>query len=100
MNRAVVTLKNNSKELEIAVKSVMFTVRHLLKQQPLVFYDLVMRCRDREYEMWSETEDGLKKLSLLQPDGQPHGTTKNIILSAVEGDEGDMYIVNPILDGK
>lgn len=93
-----IVLKNGTRELEPAVKVIMFAIRELLKRQPLVFYDLAMRCRDRNYKMWDASESDLKNLSLLQFDGQPPGTTRNIILSAVEGDGADMHIVNPSVD--
>jgi hypothetical protein len=66
-------------------------------ENPLVFYDFVMKCRDNSYKMWTKNaEKELQALSFMQQEGRIHQSIRNIVLSAVEGDDMDMLIMNPV----
>ena len=90
-----VTLKNGSREAKSLVAITMTFLRSLMNDDPIVFYDFVMRCRDFNYQMFVPTEDKLKNLSLLEHNGKPHNSIKNIVVSAVSSNGLSMKIGNP-----
>lgn len=95
-----VTLKhNNIEEAEVAVTSIMISLKQLLTDSYLAFYDLVMLARDDNTSIWIPSAIILKKFGLLDESLQMHDTIRNVILSAVEGENTEMILVNPILKG-
>jgi hypothetical protein len=97
----IVKLKNGSEEVETAVKVVMLSLRKLIQEgQIVVVLEIVSLCRDDGHTPWGGTGDVLKRLSLAEQnmDGQwkVHQTTKNIVLSAAEGEGVDLKIGDPI----
>lgn len=59
--------------------------------------DLVQICRrDPKYSKFGENEEVLKQLKLLQPDGQPHNSIRNIVLSSFTGEGLNLEFVSPI----
>jgi hypothetical protein len=95
-----VKLKNGSEEVEALVKVTMISLGGLFEEKPLVFYDLVMYCRDNSYEWFGHNQSICKELSLLLPDGSVHDSIKNIVLSAAVGSDLDMRLVSPVAETK
>lgn len=91
----VVELKNGTIEAEATVKAVSLSVRHLLAEKPIVFYELVMKCKDRDHKLFGDAEKDLEALSLIQ-NGVIHESIKNVVLFSVEGEGFDMTLVDPI----
>lgn len=92
----IIRLRNGS-ELQSGLVSVtLLTLRRLMEERPIDFYELVMKCRDPKHELWDDKI--LKQWSLIEPDGQPHQCTREIVLAAVVGDEMEMRIINPIAE--
>lgn len=93
-----VKLKNGIEEAEPLVQITMLSLQGMFDdvRGVTLFYDLVMRCRDRGSKMWDTQLEELQKRGLLQPDGQPHDSIKNIVLSAAVGSGSDMRLQNPI----
>lgn len=92
-------LKNGSEEAKPLVIVVMVSLNTLLdKGFPgmLTAYDLVQICQGRDYKPSGNNLQMLKDLQLLQPDGQPHSSVRNIILSAVEGEGLGMSFGSPL----
>lgn len=96
MQTPTVTLKNGAVEAEPVVVTAMVTLRHLFSTNPIAAYELVMKCRDSQHEFWVGTEQELRKLSLVQPDGNIHDSVRNIVLSAFEGEGLDMTLTSPV----
>ncbi len=96
-----VLLKNGTKEAKVLVNVVMHSVSTLLDSGVsglTSLYDLVQICRNNpNYQKFGDNEEMLKKLSLLQDDGKPHNSIRNIILSSVSGDGIDMAFESPIM---
>lgn len=88
----MVTLPNGIKEAKFLVAGTILTLQTLLKEKVMVFYDLVMMCRDRDYEAFGDNDDELKKWGLLEGNGRPHSSIINIVNAVVKGDELDMRI--------
>ena len=90
-----VRLKNGTEEARALVDGMMLSLTGLAKEDPLVLYELAMICRDRSHELFGKTGDKLSALMLIQPDGQPHGSVRNVVLSAMVGDGFDMHLTDP-----
>jgi hypothetical protein len=93
-----VILKNGAEEAKPLVVMTMISLEKIMKERHLALYDLVMRCRDRTYQFFSDNEEYLKSLNLVDRDGSIHGSIRNIVLSAAEGDGLDMVIRSPIAE--
>ena len=91
-----VILKNGAVETGVVVSLVMFSLRTLMTEHPMAFYDLVMKCRDREYEWFHGNEDICKANGLVEQSGGIHNSIESIILSSVSGDANGMMISSPI----
>ena len=91
-----VKLKNGGVEMDILTQGVLLALKNLITDNSVAFYDLVMKCRDDQYEPFGNSSAILKHVSLMESGGTIHSSIKNIVLSAVDGDEGEMHIVDPI----
>ena len=92
----MVTLKNHTEEALSLVNVTMMSLRSLMKKSPMALYELVMKCKDNGHVCFGNTGKNLRNLSLVQANGLVHGSIKNIVLSAVEGDGFDMVLTNPV----
>jgi len=90
-----VTLKNGTEEVKSLVVVTMLSLRNLMTDNVTAFYDLVMVCRDSDYHPFEDNGDYLKARSLLQDSGRVHESIRNIVLSAVTGDDLDMELGSP-----
>ena len=91
-----VILRNGAEEAKPLVVVMMLCLERLMDERPLALYDLVMRCRDRNYQFFGDNEDYLKNLKLVEQDGSIHDSTRNVILSAADGDGLDMVLRSPL----
>lgn len=90
-------LKNGGVELDVTIAATMLSLEGLLAHTRVAFYDLVMKCKDASHEFtYSNSERVLKCHNLMERDGAIPADVKNIVLSAVDGDKGEMHIVDPI----
>ncbi len=92
----LVTLKNGSQEAEGLVVVAMMSLRKLIQEKPIVFYELVMKARDPNHKFFGQSIEDLKALSLVSVDGSMHDSIRNIVLSAAEGEGLDMALTSPI----
>ena len=90
-----IVLKNGATEAVSLVNVTMMSINHLLSSKPMAFYELVEVCLDKKHKIFGNLSDDLIGLALLQNDGQPHGSIKNIVLSAVTGDGLAMTLEDP-----
>ena len=91
-----VKLKNGAIEAKGLVNVMMVALRNLLQEDPVTFYELVMKCRDRNHQFWSDCGDKLQDLHLVEQDGRVHRSIRNIVLSAVEGEMLEMTLGSPL----
>ena len=91
-----VILKNGAEEIKSFVVMAMAILNRLAQERPLALCDLVMKCRDRNYQFFGDNEGYLKSLELVEGNGTVHGSIRNIVLSAAEGDGLDMHIRSPV----
>ncbi|HJY98896.1 MAG TPA: hypothetical protein VJ227_04230 [Patescibacteria group bacterium] len=101
MSLNTVCLRNGAEEAEVAVKVIMISLNGLLRRGiagVTQFYDLTMICRDPSYRIGEYNLKALQELHLLENDGRPHDTIKNVVLSAVTGDGFQMGLRSPLED--
>ena len=90
-------LKNSSEEAEPLVRVTMMSLRSLAESDPIVFYELVELCRDPKHELFGNAGDALKRLSLVQGDGNSvHQSIRNVVLSAAVGEGLALELANPV----
>ena len=94
----VVRLRNGSEEAAPLVTVTMMSLEHLVKERPLAFYDLVMKCRDRSYQFFGDNGEHLQDLALVGDGESIHNSIRNIVLSAVRGDGMDMMLDSPLAE--
>ena len=92
-----VQLKNGSTEAKVMVIATLTSITSLMKDHPMAFYDLVMKCRDSNYKFFGNNLEILVSLSLAKIDESIHNSIKNIVLSAVEGEGLELNIVSPLI---
>jgi hypothetical protein len=91
-----VTLKNGSKEADVLVAATMVTLRDLINKKPIIFYELVMKCRKGDdHKFFGNSEKDLKALSLVENNGSIHNSIRNVVLSAVTGEDLGMVLGDP-----
>ena len=95
-----VKLKNNTEEPAQLVAVTMTSLKHIWNSGIpgiLMLSDLVQICRDdKKYRKFGNNEDELKKCALLQANGRPHDSVRNIVLSAFTGEGLDLTLGSPI----
>jgi hypothetical protein len=90
-----VFLKNGAEEAEVLVRVVMLSLGNLMEQNPIVFYELVQLCKNREHKLFGNTGEILEKLRLVE-NGEIHDSIRNVVLSAVEGDGLNIRLTSPL----
>lgn len=92
----LIQLANGAQAPDILVEVTMMALRNLIDSDPVAFYEFTMKCRDASHPMWGGTEDRLKKLCLIEENGEIHDFTKNTVLSAVKGEDLEMTLGSPL----
>ena len=90
-----IKLKNGTEELESFVNLTIALLTKLANENYILFYELVMKCRDRNHQLFGGCGKELVEREFLQSDFNPHQSIKNVIVSAVIGDGLNMKIENP-----
>jgi hypothetical protein len=95
----IVKLKNGSEEAMVLVTATMLALQSLLLQtDAIAFCELVMKCRGSAHELFGNTQEVLKKLSLVDQNGEVHDSTRNIVLSAAVGEGLNLSLQSPIAE--
>jgi hypothetical protein len=92
----IVALKNGTQEPEVLVVTTMMNLDLLMESDPLAVYEMTMLCRDENHRLWGGYASTLARFGLLQPDGKVHSSIKNIVLSAVQGEDLEMKLGSPL----
>lgn len=96
-----VILKNGDEVPNVLVATTMLSLRSLLDDNPIAFYELVMSCRDRDHPLWGNTPVVLSACSLIQTSDSTgratiHDAVRSIVLSAANGGGLDMSLGEPV----
>ena len=92
----IITLKNGAVEASALVKVLTMTLHALMKRNPILFYELVMKARNPDHKFFGTSEKALIAAGLIQEGGgHLHSSIRNIILSSVEGEGLELRLVSP-----
>ena len=94
----MVTLKNGTTEAASLIATVMMSLEALMNSKPMAVYELNELCKDSTHKVFGSLGADLTELALLEANGQPHGSIKNIVLSAVSGEGLEMTLDSPVKD--
>jgi len=95
INKELVTLKNGSQEFGPFVSATMLSLERLFDRTPIIGHELVMKCRDSNHHLFGDAASLLIARSLVSPDKTIHESIRNIVLSAVTGEDLDMILGSP-----
>ncbi len=102
MPAKMITLRNGSREIDVLAAGTVQQLQKLQAADPIAFYELVMKCRDDSYQFANDGKSVVPHSQLviqhyatLNINGGVHSNLRNIVLSAVEGDGYELYIVSP-----
>ena len=93
------TLRNGSTAPAPIVHTTMMALRGMMSDLLGVtaLYDLHQICLGGNYKPSTRQLEYLKSRALLQPNGRPYDSIRNVVLSAIDGEGLDMTIVNPVV---
>jgi hypothetical protein len=94
MKKAI--LHDGSEVLQPIVVGTMMQLERLMKEFPMLVYELAMISRDRNHKLFGNNEEKLKDISLLQADGKPHNAIRDIINNTVIIENDTIRLINPI----
>lgn len=87
-------LRNGSEEAEPLVRSVRMAMFRLFDEKPIAFHELVELAKDENHRPFGKTPDCLLGFDLIDGDGKMHSSTRNIVLSSIDGDGLELRIVS------
>ena len=90
-----ITLKNGAVVAETAVKPIMMNLELCQLEDPIAFRELVSVCLDPAHVPLGNTGGKLKALSLLEGDGRVRRVVRDVVISAVSGEDTDMTLGSP-----
>lgn len=93
----LVTLANGAEEALPVVATTMLSLERIIDSNPIAFYELVMKCRDQGHRFFGNTQEVLSDFALVQPEGTVHESIRNVVLSAVNGEDLNMTLGSPYL---
>lgn len=94
---SLIRLKNGSEEPHVLVAAAMISLKNLIGDDPISFYELVMKARDPNHRVFSQHQiNVLTGLSLMEPSGNLHQSITNVVLSAVSGEGLGLSIGDPV----
>lgn len=92
----MVSLINGTYEYEPIVEGIIYSLSSLKEADPVAFHDLVMKCRDNDYQLSAETPFIIQNWVMLNINDGIDPSLRNVITVAVTGDGMEMQINNPI----
>lgn len=98
MSENEITLNNGATALSSTVTAIMLNLGAAYDQEPIAFRELVSICRDKTHVPFGNTGRKLIERGLLEPDGRPHDLVRDVVLSAVTGDDFDLHLGSPVPD--
>ena len=92
----LIKLKDGTYIPEAIAKVLSISLKGLMQNNPIAFYEFVTKCRNSDHEMFGNTPEVLQSLSLIEQDGQIRNEVKKFVLNSVEGENLEMRLVNPV----
>lgn len=98
---AGVKLRNGTVEPLAIVQVIYGSLRRMFEDGiggALLAYELAMKCRDPNHQIFGSMGKKLQDLALIDANGRVNSQIKNVVLSAMKGDGLDMELVNPVAE--
>jgi hypothetical protein len=96
----LVRLRNGAAVPRVVIKTTMIALERVASTDAIALYELVAACRDASHVLFGGYGRVLSGLGLIDvaPDGTAriHEITRDIVLSAVEGDDLTLALVSPV----
>lgn len=89
-------LRNGAEEAKPLVVVTQTILSNLMDNDPIAFYELVMKARNPAHKIFGNVGEILRKRALLENGDRMHDSMRNIIVSAVEGEGLDMVLRSPV----
>jgi hypothetical protein len=68
----------------------------LFAQHPIAIYEAREIALDASHQPFGRTGEALRKIGILDREGAMAGPTRDVVLSAIAGDDFDLHLTNPI----
>lgn len=95
---AHVTLRTGSQVSEATLVHILCILEALQHGNAIEFFTCVAIARDPKHKpLVDGAKAELQELGLLQSDGNMHDDTRAIILASVEGEGGELHLVNAVV---
>jgi hypothetical protein len=96
-----VILTNGDEVPRVMVDTTMLSLRILMAENPVAFYEMMAASRDREHSLFGNCSIVLGTYGLIQSADQTgrvtiHDATRSVVLSAVSGEGFDMSLGEPV----
>ena len=98
MTATNVMLRNGKEAPDILVNTTMLALSTLLSQQPVAFYELVEVCRNKDHVIFGDCASRIERFGLMES-GRVHECVRDIVLSAVDGEDFDLTLHSPLPEG-
>jgi hypothetical protein len=92
----LVTLHNGAEEPDVVVMTTMLSLGTLFKSNPIAVYELVQLTRNPSHQPFGNTGEVLQGLGLVGEDGRMHDSVRNVVQSAIVGEDLDMSLRHPV----
>lgn len=92
-NLAVTTLRTGVEMPTILVRTTYLNLELLMTQNPIAFFELVTLARDPEHQLFPGTEPALGALSFMDGPGRLQTICRDLVLAAVDGEDGAMALL-------
>lgn len=91
----LVKLRDGHDVPEVAVRTIMLSLRELLAHEPIAFYELHAACQDPGHVIFGNCGDKLRERGFLNG-SRPVGTVRDVVLAAVAGEGFELYLQSPL----
>jgi len=89
-------LKNGARVPKAIVVTTMMSLEKLFQNDPILAYELTMLCRNPQHRLFGNSLDELKRRAFVNSAGCVHKTVRDVVLSAVTGEDVDLILESPV----
>jgi hypothetical protein len=95
-DQSSVRLRNGDELPQPVVMVIFMTLKQLLEEHPIAFYEMVMIARNPSHKPFWNTGAHLARLGILEDGGAMHDATRSVVLASTEGELHEVRLVYPI----
>jgi hypothetical protein len=103
MTATNLTLRNGKEVPDVVIGTTMIALRTLADADFMAFCEFVETCRDPGHVIYGDCGDKIERLGLVQSvdaagHGKVHDAVRDIVLSAVDGEDFGLSLRSPLPD--